>query len=272
MPELPEVETIKNVLKPHIVGKTITAVTINNESVIAMPQSSEFVSCLKGKTFSDFERRGKFLRFYFTNDDCLVLHLRMTGCLTVEDNSLPQEKHTHLILTLDDGKEIRYEDARRFGRFWYIEKGIEDRYSGIAKLGVEPNDLTFERLKSGFSKSGKTIKELLLDQTIVADIGNIYSDEICFRAKILPYKKGNALSDDDLSRLCVVIPETITYYVEKNKIPYEDYLKSRGKEYRNTPFLNVYGKAKKPCPICNATLAGKTIGGRSSVYCPNCQK
>ena len=271
MPELPEVETIKNVLKPYIVGRKITAVTVNNASVIATPLPDKFVECLKGKTFSDFSRRGKFLRFHFTSGDTLVLHLRMTGCLTVEDMTAPQEKHTHLVLTFDDGKELRYEDTRRFGRFWYIEKGVEDTFSGIDKLGVEPDELSFDYLKSNFSRSGKTVKELLLDQNIIAGVGNIYSDEICFRAKILPEKKGKDLSNEDLSRLCVAIPEAITYFVEKNQISFEDYLRTKGKTYRNTPFLQVYGRSKQPCPICKTLLVGNTIGGRSCVYCPKCQ-
>ncbi|MBQ6922152.1 MAG: bifunctional DNA-formamidopyrimidine glycosylase/DNA-(apurinic or apyrimidinic site) lyase [Clostridia bacterium] len=271
MPELPEVKTIINVLKPYIVGRTITGVIVNNNSVIARPLPSGFAECLNGKTFSDISRRGKFLRFHFTGGDTLVLHLRMTGCLTVEDKTAPQDKHTHLVFTFDDGKELRYEDIRRFGRFWYIEKGIKDSFSGIDKLGVEPTDISFDYLKSKFSGSGKTIKELLLEQSIIAGIGNIYSDEICFRAKLLSDKKGKTLTDDELSRLCSAIPETITYFVKQNQISFEDYLNTKGKEYRNTPFLQVYGRSKQPCPICNTILVGKTIGGRSCVYCPNCQ-
>ena len=120
MPELPEVETIKKVLKPYLTGRTITAVGVNNGSVVARPAAEDFAVCLSGQTVSDFTRRGKFLTLCFESGDCVVLHLRMTGCLTVERKDAPLSKHTHLVFSLDDGNELRYEDARRFGRFWYI--------------------------------------------------------------------------------------------------------------------------------------------------------
>lgn len=272
MPELPEVETIKNALKPHIVGRTITAVTVNNGSVIARPSAEEFSACLQGRTFSDFTRQGKFLIFHFASGDHAVLHLRMTGCLTVEPKNMSCEKHTHVVFALDDGNELRYEDTRRFGKFWYIESGTPDTFSGKDKLGIEPFDVTLDYLKVKFGNSKKPLKELLLDQSIIAGIGNIYSDEICFAAKILPDKSGIALTEAELSRLCEVIPERITYFIDKNKITFEEYALSKGKDYRNTPYLLVYGKAQKPCSICGEALLGKTIGGRSCVYCPKCQR
>lgn len=272
MPELPEVETIKNVLQPHIVGRTITAVTVNNGNVIARPYAEEFAARLQGQTFTNFTRQGKFLTFHFASGDNVVLHLRMTGCLTVEPIDTACEKHTHIIFTLNDGNELRYEDSRRFGKFWYIENGTPDTFSGKNKLGVEPFDITLDCLKEKFGNSKKPLKELLLDQSIIAGIGNIYSDEICFAAKILPEKSGDALSETELLRLCEVIPERLTYFIGKNETTFEEYARSKGKDYRNTPYLQVYGNAKKPCPICGETLIGKTIGGRSSVFCVNCQK
>ena len=126
MPELPEVETVKNVLKPHLIGRTITAVTVNNSSVIARSSAEEFVARLQGQTFTDFTRQGKFLTLHFESGDSTILHLRMTGCLTIEPQNTPCEKHTHVVFALDDGNELRYEDIRRFGKFWYIENGTPD--------------------------------------------------------------------------------------------------------------------------------------------------
>lgn len=272
MPELPEVETIKNVLKPYLTGRTITAVRVNNGSVVARPAAEDFAVSLAGQTVSDFTRRGKFLTLHFESGDCVVLHLRMTGCLTVERKDAPFSKHTHLVFSLDDGNELRYEDARRFGKFWYIESATQDTFSGKNKLVPEPFEITVEYLKPRIVKSKKPLKTLLLDQSIIAGIGNIYSDEICFASGILPYKAGNTLSDDELSRLCGVISERITYFIDKNEITFAEYAQTKGKDYKNTPYLQIYGKNGTPCPICGAPFDGRVIGGRSSVFCKNCQR
>ena len=274
MPELPEVETIKNIIKPHIIDRKIISVIVNNDSVIAHPSAVKFENRLNGQIISDFSRRGKFLRFHLVSGDMIVLHLRMTGCLTLEEKETPQEKHTHLIFSLDNGKELRYEDVRRFGKFWFIGKDEKDEFSGIDKLGIEPFDSDFDidYLKRKIINSKKTIKELLLDQSIVAGIGNIYSDEICFAAKILPYRTGNSLIENEIRALYETTPATLGYFVKTNEISFEEYNLGKGKDYRNTPYFHVYGKKGQPCPMCGTLLSGKTIGGRSCVYCPNCQK
>lgn len=272
MPELPEVETIKKVLKPHLVGRAIIDVIINNRNVVAHPDANDFAMRLRGQTFYDFTRRGKFLTLTLTNGDSIVLHLRMTGCLTIEPIRIPCEKHTHVVFLLDDGNELRYDDIRRFGKFWLIEKGEPDTLSGIDKLGPEPFDLTPDYLKAKLCKSKKPLKGLLMDQSIIAGIGNIYSDEICFSAKILPQKAGNELTESELLLLCRKIPDCLKYFIEKNEISFDEYMLMGGRHYRNTPYLQVYGKAKNPCPMCGEILIGNIIGGRSSVYCKRCQK
>lgn len=271
MPELPEVETVKNVLQPRLVGKKIVGVDINNGAVIA-DAASEFVERLNGQAFSDIERRGKFLIFRFASGDGLVVHLRMTGCLTLQSAQSPTEKHTHVAIKFDGGDELRYSDVRRFGKLSYVESGALEELDGVRRLGVEPFDVTVEYLKSKICRSKKPIKSLLMEQGIIAGIGNIYSDEILFAAKINPRRAGASLSDGELLRLCKAIPEQLAYYIEKNKVSFEEYAESNGKSYRNTPYLRVYGKANMPCPHCGAPLIGDRIGGRSYVYCPNCQK
>lgn len=272
MPELPEVETVKTVLKSHIVGRKITAVTVRNGAVVARPTADEFAARLCGQTCSDFTRRGKFLTLHFESGDTVVLHLRMTGCLTITPLDAPCEKHTHVCLRLDDGNEIRYEDTRRFGRFWYIENGSDDVYSGKACLGVEPFSVTVDGLRRCYSSSKKPLKELLLDQSLVAGIGNIYADEICFAAGLRPDKAGNRLSDAELERLCATIPEQLRTFIEKNAISFEAYNETKGRDYRNTPYLQVYGRAGKPCAVCGRPLCVAKIGGRTTVYCPHCQQ
>lgn len=138
MPELPEVETIKNVIEPQIKGLVIENITVNRPEVVAHPTAEEFCTQLTGQTISHMTRRGKFLIIHLKNESGIVLHLRMTGCLLVTTPDYPEEKHTHIIFRLSGGNELRFSDTRRFGRFWLIESGEEDTYSGIGKLGIEP--------------------------------------------------------------------------------------------------------------------------------------
>lgn len=274
MPELPEVEAIKRVIEPQIQGLSIQSMDIRRSEVVAHPSADEFSQRLIGQTVDRMERRGKFLLICFRSGDRVILHLRMTGCLLLTPAGYPEEKHTHLVFQMEDGRELRFSDMRRFGRFWLIQKDEEDTYSGIGKLGKESSDPDFsaEYLLSRLAKRKKAIKECLLDQSIIAGIGNIYSDEILFRAKIYPARPANSLTGEEWERLARVIPECLSFFIEKNEITPEEYLETKGKDYRNTPFLQVYGHAGEPCPVCGEPLIRTVIGGRSSTYCPECQK
>ena len=274
MPELPEIETIKNVIGPQIKGLTIEQITLSRPEIIAHPTADEFCAAVTGQTISFLSRRGKFMVIHLENDSRIILHLRMTGCLLAAPPDHPMEKHTHMILWLDNGTELRFSDTRRFGRFWLIQNGEEDTYSGIGKLGLEPFDQKFdaEYLQDKLGRRKKAIKECLLDQSVIAGIGNIYSDEILFRAKIRPARPANSLTEEEWRRLAAEIPDCLAYFIEKNRITPEEYLQGKGQDYRNTPFLLVYGHTGEPCRNCGAALVRTVIGGRSSVYCPACQK
>lgn len=288
MPELPEVETIKNVIEPQIRGHRIEDVTVSRPEIIAHPDAEQFCYLVKGQTISAMSRRGKFLKMHLANGSSILLHLRMTGGLLVTPADLPREKHTHLIMRLEHGQELRFCDQRRFGRFWLIQEGETDTYSGMHKLGLEPFDPAFhaEYLQNCLQKRKKAIKECLLEQTVVAGIGNIYADEILFAAKIHPARPAVSLCTEEWEQLAAVIRERLQYFIEKNVITPEEYLESKGREYRNTPFLEVYGHGGAPCPRCCPsgetsacgtdaeayTLRRIVIGGRSSVYCPHCQE
>ena len=172
------------------------------------------------------------------------------------------------------GKRRPVSDTRRFGRFWLLRQREEDTYSGIKKLGADPFELCFsgEYLSSRLGKRKKVIKQCLLDQSIIAGIGNIYSDEILFAAHIHPARPANTLTTEEWNRLASVIPERLAFFIEKNEITPEEYLETKGQDYGNTPFLQVYGHDGEPCPVCGEPLCRIVIGGRSSVYCPICQK
>ncbi len=277
MPELPEVETIKRVLGPQLQGLVIEKVTVRRPEVTAYPAAEEFCRRLEGQTVSGMARRGKFLVIPLDSNDRIILHLRMTGCLLLTPADYPEEKHTHIIFHLQKGKErleLRFSDTRRFGRFWLLGGDETDTYTGMKKLGIEPFDtgLTAAYLSARFGKRKKAVKECLLEQSVIAGIGNIYSDEILFTAGIYPARPANSLTDDEWERLAEVIPERISYFIEANQISWEEYLETKGKEYRNTPFLQIYGQEGKPCPKCGEIRCRIVVGGRGSVYCPVCQK
>lgn len=274
MPELPEVETIKRVIEPQIQGLMIGKVSVKRPEIVAYPSADEFCGLVRGQTISCMTRRGKFLIIQLGSLDCIILHLRMTGCLLIAPSDCPEEKHTHIVFSLNNGKELRFSDTRRFGRFWLLGKDEADTHSGIAKLGTEPLDklLTAEYLNARLGKRKTAVKKCLLDQSIIAGIGNIYSDEILFTAGIYPARLANSLNRKEWERLAAVIPERISYFIERNKISPEEYLETKGQDYRNTPYLQVYGQEGKPCPKCGETLCRMVVGGRGSVYCPVCQR
>lgn len=274
MPELPEVETIKRVIGPQIQGLMIDQVSVKRPEVVSYPAADEFCRLLTGQTISHMTRRGKFLMIWLNSNDRIILHLRMTGCLLLAPADYPEEKHTHIIFSLNNGKELRFSDTRRFGRFWLVRKDETDTYSGIEKLGTEPLDnvLTAGYLNAHFGKRKKAVKECLLDQTAIAGIGNIYSDEILFMTGIYPARPANSLNMEEWERLAAAIPECISYFIKVNKITPEEYWETKGRDYRNTPFLQVYGQEGKPCPKCGEMLCRIVVGGRGSVYCPVCQR
>lgn len=274
MPELPEIEAIKRVVESQIKGFEVQRIMAGRPEVIAHPAADEFCRRTVGQMFAEIRRRGKFLILCLESGDRLILHLRMTGCLLVTPADYPEEKHTHLVFHLSDGRELRFSDTRRFGRFWLLRQGEADTYSGIEKLGAEPFDpgLSGEYLFTRLGKCRKAIKECLLDQSVIAGIGNIYSDEILFGSRIHPARPANMLTKEEWNRLASVIPARLAFFIEKNRTTPEEYLETKGRDYRNTPFLQVYGHGGKPCPVCGEILCRSVIGGRSSVYCPVCQK
>lgn len=274
MPELPEVETVRRILEPQLAGETVTAVAVRSPQVIAHPEAGRFAMLLQGKTFAQISRRGKFLTLHFVNGDRLCLHLRMTGQLLVLPADEPVANHTHLILSLSGGAQLRYIDVRRFGRFWYFQDGEADGVTGQSALGPEPTDaiLTAAYLKAKLGGSKRPVKDALLDQKLVAGIGNIYADEILFAAGIYPGIRCSALADSDWERLSRQIPEIILWGIGANEMTPEEYLAGKGRDYRNLYGLRAYGRAGQACPACGSIMEKVTVGGRTSCFCPRCQR
>ena len=272
MPELPEVETVRRVLSPQLCGLTVEEAVTGRPEVIAYPAADEFRSRMAGRTVTAVDRRGKFLIIRLDSGERAVVHLRMTGCLLLAPAELPPEKHTHVVLRLSGGRELRFSDMRRFGRLWLLREG-EDGVCGLDALGPEPFDagLSAGYLSARLGSSRRAVKECLLDQSVVAGIGNIYGDEILFAAGIAPDRPVRSLEREEWERLASMIPDRLAYFIEKNAITPQEYLETRGRDYRNTPFLQVYGHGGEPCPVCGAELRRAVIGGRGSVFCPQCQ-
>ena len=274
MPELPEVENVRHVLAPQLIGRTITAVRVIKPQVVARPDPAAFAKRLTGRRIEDMTRRGKFLSFDLDDGAELVLHLRMTGFLFRAPRDYPEEKHTHLVCLLDDGTELRYSDLRRFGRFWLLSPGESDTYTGRDRLGPEPLETPPDaaHYTALLGRSGRAIKSCLLDQSVVAGLGNIYADEALYAAGIAPGRPASTLSATEWDVLAQAVPRVLREAVDLIAMTPEEYLRSKGQEYRNTPLLNAYGRAGLPCRRCGTALLSRKIGGRTSCWCPECQK
>ncbi|MGI5891847.1 MAG: bifunctional DNA-formamidopyrimidine glycosylase/DNA-(apurinic or apyrimidinic site) lyase [Bacillota bacterium] len=274
MPELPEVETIKRTLKPLLIGKKFAKPRLLREDIIKHPLPREFESILEGREIIEVDRRGKYLLIYLTDNYILAVHLRMTGRLVYCMANEEQEKHTHVIFPLNNGDQLRFADIRRFGCLWLIAPDEIDDFTGMSRLGLEPlsADFSAQYLKEVLAKRKINIKQALLDQTVIAGLGNIYVDEALFAAGIAPWRKVMELWDSDWDRLAEVIPQVLENAIQNRGTTFSDYVDGEGKKGGNMAYLLAYGREGKPCFRCGSTLIKQRIAGRGSVFCPNCQK
>lgn len=273
MPELPEVETVKRILEPQLTGRRIRSVTLHRPEVVAHPGTEAFQKVTAGRMIAGMGRRGKFIQIFLDNGDTVILHLRMTGCLLAVPDDYPEAKHTHVRFLLEGGGELRFIDPRRFGRLWLKGKDEEDTFSGIGALGPEPFDPTFNAayLQAVLGDRQRKIKECLLDQRIVAGIGNIYADEILFASGIRPDRPAAAMTQEEWGRLAAAVPALLLQGIEADAMTPEEYLARKGEKYRSVPFFQVYGREGESCPRCGCLIRRVMLAGRSSCYCPCCQ-
>lgn len=272
MPELPEVETVRRTLSELVTGKTISAVTVRLPRIIQFPEPERFRAALAGQTIRGIGRRGKFLRILL-DDLTLVSHLRMEGRYGVYGADDPVETHTHVIFHFSDGSELRYKDVRQFGTMHLFASGEDLSAPPLAKLGPEPLDpafttAVFRRRLDG--RSGK-IKPLLLDQTFIAGIGNIYADEALFRARIHPERPADSLTPAEIRRLHGAIVATLREAVEAGGSSVKSYVNGQGEMGMFQQQLFVYGCKGQPCHRCGRPVAKTVVGGRGTHFCPRCQ-
>lgn len=274
MPELPEVETVRRTLEKLVLNKTISDVTVNWPKMIKRPiEAEQFADALRGETFEQISRRGKFLVFY-TDQYALVSHLRMEGRYAVYPKDEPMDKHTHVIFHFTDGTELRYRDVRKFGTMHLFKKGTEFDFPPLNELGPEPfsQEFTLDYLNQKLQKTNRKIKPALLDQKIVVGLGNIYVDEALFRSKIHPETIANKLSREQLVALHQEIVNTLEEAVQKGGSTVRSYVNSQGEIGMFQLELFVYGRKGETCKDCGHDLEKTVVGGRGTHYCPNCQR
>ena len=270
MPELPEVETVRRTLKKHILNKTIDDVILYYDDIVAT-NKEEFINNLKDKKINDILRVGKWLIFD-VSPYYLLSHLRMEGKYFLKDKKEKINKHEHIIFNLDD-ISLRYHDTRKFGKMYLVKK--EDLYTDtpLNKIGLEPFDdnLDLNYLKGKILKN-KPIKSLLLEQEIIAGIGNIYADEILYLAKINPLIKGKDLTDDNLLDIIKYSKSVLEKAIEAGGTTIRSYTSSLGVTGRFQQSLNVHCRENEDCYQCHEKIVKITVQGRGTYYCPNCQK
>lgn len=267
MPELPEVETVRRTLKNFIIGKEIKEIKVHYDPIVT-GDSDHFANTLTGQTISDIDRIGKYLIFILDRD-AFISHLRMEGKYNIVDSSKPLNKHEHLSFVFRDGSELRYQDTRKFGRLELVNKDSYRQDLPLAKLGPEPWDAEPEAIYAKIHKSNLPIKTLLLNQTIMTGIGNIYANEICFTMKIDPRTPGKRLSKKRVAELIRVAQIILSQAITQGGTTIHSF-DANGITGLFQLQLNVH--TQKICPVCQGTITKEMVSGRGTYYCKTCQK
>jgi formamidopyrimidine-DNA glycosylase len=274
VPELPEVETIAADLRPHLVGRTIARVELSFPTIVRHPEPELFVDGVAGMRIESLRRRGKYILIGLGNQLLLVVHLGMTGQLRIVDEVAPLEKHTHAVFFLDDGRQLRYRDPRRFGR---LLLGTEDELLASKKmprLGPEPLDPEFaaDELYRRLRKRRAPVKAVLLDQKAIAGVGNIYADESLHRAGLRPTRMANTVTKKSARRLHESLRDSLQAAIVNRGSSVDTYRDAWGEMGGQQEKLLVYGRAGEPCLTCGRPLSSVRIAGRTTVFCRNCQR
>lgn len=272
MPEIAEVETVRNTLKERILNKKIKEVKVFYEPMIESDLVS-FKKNLIGASFIDIKRRGKWLIFE-TEHYYLLSHLRMEGKYFIKDKSDEKDKHEHVIFIFDDDTTLRYADTRKFGRMRLILKDELEQTDCIKKQGLEPGEkaLTADYLLQKFQNKHIPIKTALLDQTIISGLGNIYANEVLFYACVNPLKSALSITKEECERIVLGASKIIKEAIEMGGTTIRSYTSSLGVTGRFQQNLKVHKREGQSCLNCGTKIINVKVGGRSTYYCPNCQK
>jgi formamidopyrimidine-DNA glycosylase len=276
MPELPEVETIRRDLEGLITGRRITGVTIAPDvgkpvPVLKAIDEATFREGVVGARIEAVERRGKYLAMRLDTGALIVVHLRMTGVLLHRRPDTPLERFLRLTLHLDDGHELRFTDMRKFGGFWLLDDFADASNSG---LGPEPlsDDFTAAVLAAALANRKAPVKSILLDQKHIAGIGNIYADEACYAACIDPRRLGADVKPDEVVMLHQAVRDVLQFGVESRGASFKDYKDVAGEQGSMHMHVKVFRRTGKPCYTCDTLIERVKLGGRSTHFCPQCQR
>lgn len=270
MPELPEVETVRNQLKKLVLNRKIVNVTSNYEKIFN-GNINELKNVLINNEIIDIERYGKYLVFILKDDHVLISHLRMEGKYFLKDESEEINKHEHIVFHFDDLKTLRYHDTRKFGRMDLRTKTNYLITDPLNKLGKEPFYLTKEELFNTLQKKNVEIKVALLDQNIIAGLGNIYVDEVLFLSKIHPLRKSKDISIEEADEIIKNSIEVLNKSIKLGGTTIKSFSVGNIDGLFQHQLL-VHTKVGKPCPVCGNTIEKIRVGGRGTYVCTNCQK
>jgi len=274
MPELPEVETIKRDLEEKIKEKRVKKVIVKDGKCIKIPAPAEFIKRTEGKVFREIQRRGKFLIIELDSLDALIIHLKLTGQLIYFPKEGEELNYTRLMFIFYDHTQLNFADMRRFGSIWLIPQHKFSLIPSLANLGPEPleDEFTLEKFKELVKGARGKIKSLLMDQSFIAGIGNVYSQEALFLAGIHPERKSSKLFDEEIRSLYNNLRKILQEAIYHRGSSVNNYVDLAGKKGNYEPHLNIYGREGQSCPRCGANIRRITISGRGTYFCPKCQK
>lgn len=269
MPELPEVETVVRALREPLIGRIITDFRSYWPRHIAQPTPDALRDRVIGLRIHAVERRAKYIVITLAEDETLIIHLRMTGHLSVVDNTTPPGKYVHTIFALDNGRELRFRDPRKFGTVALVK----DPQEILGKLGPEPLDASFsaESLQQRLTGRKRALKPLLLDQTFVAGIGNIYADEALFHAGLDPRRTSDTLTEGEIGRLHTAIQHVLHEGIAREGASISDYVKPDGEKGDMQNAVKVFRRTGMPCFTCGTPIERIKMAQRSTHFCPLCQ-
>jgi formamidopyrimidine-DNA glycosylase len=268
MPELPEVETIKRDLETKIVGLCFTGAKLHWPKMLQNSTPEAFKSRLTSQCIEGLKRRGKYLIFQLSNGEALILHLRMSGSLRLDDDCF-SDPYVRAVFDLDNGAKLYFRDPRKFGMIWLVA----DEEQVVGKLGPEPLEMSFKvkSLRTILSHHSAPIKAVLCDQTVIAGVGNMYADEALFEARIHPERKANSLSQDELKRLHRAIVSVLEKAIDGGGASISDYRRPDGKSGEAQFVFKVAHLSGKACDRCGTLIKRIPIRKRGTYFCPKCQ-
>ncbi|MGL4424563.1 MAG: bifunctional DNA-formamidopyrimidine glycosylase/DNA-(apurinic or apyrimidinic site) lyase [Gemmataceae bacterium] len=271
MPELPEVETVVRDLRPLLMGRILQSVR-SGPQALRRPWQPAWNATVAGSTVRQLRRRGKWILIDLATGPILVIHLGMTGQLTVVPAGTATPDHLHLWFPLDNQHELRFRDIRRFGSAELFSEEATLQLALDERLGPEPFGVDPAYFRKALQGSQRNLKALLLDQTVLAGVGNIYADESCFHAQLHPERRGTSLKPAEVERLRVAIEEVLTRAIAGRGSTIRDYVGGSGLMGTYQGEFAVYGRTGEPCPGCGSEIEVVRLAGRSSHFCPQCQK